>query len=42
MYINIFDVDFTEKPYYLKDIDIFYVKDKFMEMDLIISMGVKY
>lgn len=37
--LNIFDVDFTTKPYYLKDIDIFYVKDKFMEMDLIISMG---
>lgn len=37
--LNIFDIDFTEKPYYLKDIDVFYVKDKFMEMDLIISMG---
>ena len=37
--LNIFDVDFTEKPSYLKDIDIHYFKDKFMDMDLIIVMG---
>ena len=37
--LNIFNVDFTEKPPYLKDIDIFYFNDKFMEMDLLISMG---
>lgn len=37
--LNIFNVDFTEKPSYLKDIDIFYFNDKFMEMDLLISMG---
>jgi hypothetical protein len=37
--LNIFDVDFTVKPSYLKDIDIHYFDEKFMEMDLIISMG---
>lgn len=37
--LNIFNVDFTEKPSYLEDIDIFYFNDKFMEMDLLISMG---
>jgi hypothetical protein len=37
--LNIFDVDFTVKPSYLKDIDIYYFNDKFMEMDLIVSMG---
>jgi hypothetical protein len=37
--LNIFDVDFSDKPYYLKDIDIHYFDDKFMDMDLIISMG---
>lgn len=37
--LNIFDVDFTKKPNYLKDIDIFFYKNKMMDMDLIISMG---
>jgi len=37
--LNIFDVDFSEKPSYLNDVDIFYFNNKFMEMDLIISMG---
>ena len=37
--LNIFDVDFTKKPKYLEGIDIFFYKDKMMDMDLIISMG---
>jgi len=39
--LNIFDVDFTEKPSYLKDLDIYFFNDKFMEMDLIILMGAQ-
>jgi hypothetical protein len=39
--LNSTDVDFTEKPSYLTDIDIFYFNDKFMEMDLIICMGAQ-
>jgi hypothetical protein len=39
--LNIFDVDFTEKPSYLKDLDIHFFNDKFMEMDLIILMGAQ-
>tara|TARA_R110000822_G_scaffold2711_2_gene12614 strand:- start:96 stop:1295 length:1200 start_codon:yes stop_codon:yes gene_type:complete len=38
--LNIFDVDFSEKkPTYLKDVDVFNFKEKFMDMDLIIMMG---
>lgn len=38
--LNGFKVDFTEqKPSYLDDIDIYYYKDKIMDMDLVISMG---
>ena len=33
--LNIFDVDFTKKPKYLEGIDIFFYKDKMMDMDLI-------
>jgi hypothetical protein len=39
--LNIFDGDFTEKLSYLKDLDIYFFNDKFMEMDLIILMGAQ-
>lgn len=39
--LNTFKVDFTEKPNYLKDIDIHYFNDKFMDMDLIMVMGAQ-
>jgi hypothetical protein len=40
--LNTFDVDFTEqRPSYLKDINIYNFKDKFMEMDLIVMMGAQ-
>lgn len=39
--LNIFDVDFSTKPDYLEDVNIYNFKDKFMEMDLIISMGAQ-
>lgn len=39
--LNTIDVDFTEKPSYLNDLDIYFFNDKFMEMDLIILMGAQ-
>lgn len=39
--LNTIDLDFTEKPSYLKDLDIYFFDDKFMEMDLIILMGAQ-
>ena len=39
--LNTFDIDFTNKPNYLKDVDIHFFYEKFMEMDLIISMGAQ-
>lgn len=39
--LNTIDVDFTEKPSYLNDLDIYFFNDKFMEMDLIIMMGAQ-
>ena len=39
--LNSTNVDFTEKPSYLTDIDVHYFNDKFMEMDLIIVMGAQ-
>jgi hypothetical protein len=39
--LNTMKADFTEKPSYLKDIDIYHFNDKFMEMDLIIAMGAQ-
>lgn len=39
--LNTFDVDFSEKrPSYLDGIDIYNFKEKFMDMDLIVMMGV--
>ncbi len=32
--LNTMNVDFTEKPSYLKDIDIVYFNDHFLDMDL--------
>jgi hypothetical protein len=39
--LNSTNVDFTEKPSYLTDIDVHYFNDVFMEMDLIIVMGAQ-
>lgn len=40
--LNTVEVDFSDKkPSYLKDIDIFNFKEKFMELDLIIMMGAQ-
>ena len=40
--LNTMNVDFTEhKPSYLKDIDIHYFNNKYLEMDLIIVMGAQ-
>lgn len=39
--LNTVDVDFTEKPSYLKDIDIHYIDNKYQEMDLLIVMGAQ-
>jgi hypothetical protein len=39
--LNSTNVDFTEKPSYLTDIDVHYFNDKFMEMDLIVMMGAQ-
>jgi len=39
--LNSYDVDFTERPGYLKDIDIYHFDAKFMEMDLLIVMGAQ-
>jgi hypothetical protein len=37
--LNTFDVDWTEKPSYLNDVDICTFKDNFMDMDMLIVMG---
>jgi hypothetical protein len=39
--LNTINLDWSTKPYYLTDIDIFNFKDKFMEMDLLIVMGAQ-
>ena len=40
--LNTFDVDFTEqRPSYLKDINIYNFKEKYMDMDLIVMMGAQ-
>ena len=39
--LNTINVDWSEKPDYLKDIDIYNFKDKFMEMDLLVIMGAQ-
>lgn len=39
--LNTFNVDFTIKPSYLKDVDIHYFDDKYLEMDIIIVMGAQ-
>jgi len=39
--LNTIDVDWSEKPDYLKDINVFNFKEKFMEMDLLIVMGAQ-
>jgi hypothetical protein len=37
--LNSTEIDLSNKPNYLKDIDIHYFDEKFMEMDLIVMMG---
>ena len=37
--LNTLKVDFTDKPDYLKNIDIHYIEDKYKEIDLMIVMG---
>jgi hypothetical protein len=39
--LNSTDIDFTERPSYLNDIDILYFNDHFLDMDLIICMGAQ-
>lgn len=39
--LNTIDVDWTERPNYLKGVDIRNFKDAFMEMDMIILMGAQ-
>jgi hypothetical protein len=39
--LNTNDVDFTERPNYLNDIDVYHFDSVFMEMDLIIVMGAQ-
>jgi len=39
--LNTIKVDWSKKPTYLNDVDIFYFKEKFMEMDLLIVMGAQ-
>lgn len=39
--LNTIEVDWTEKPNYLKDVDICTFKDNFMDMDLLIVMGAQ-
>jgi hypothetical protein len=39
--LNTVKIDFTEKPSYLKDLDIQFFNDKYMKMDLIIVMGAQ-
>lgn len=39
--LNTINIDFSTKPSYLKDIDICFFNDKYMEMDLIIILGAQ-
>ena len=39
--LNTINLDWSTKPYYLTDIDIFNFKEKYMEMDLLIVMGAQ-
>lgn len=39
--LNTINVDWSKKPYYLNDIDIYNFNEKFMDMDLIIVMGAQ-
>ena len=39
--LNTVEVDWTEKPNYLKDVDICTFKDNFMDMDMLIVMGAQ-
>lgn len=39
--LNTIEVDWSEKPGYLKDVEICTFKDSFMEMDLLIVMGAQ-
>lgn len=39
--LNTIKADFTEKPSYLKDIDVSYFEDKYLEMDMLIVMGAQ-
>ena len=39
--LNTIEVDWTEKPNYLKDVDICTFKDNFMDMDMLIVMGAQ-
>ena len=39
--LNTIEVDWTEKPNYLKDVDISTFKDNFMDMDMLIVMGAQ-
>ena len=39
--LNTIEIDWTEKPNYLKDIDICTFKDNFMDMDMLIVMGAQ-
>lgn len=39
--LNTIKVDFSTKPSYLKDIDIYHFDDKYLEMDLIIVLGAQ-
>jgi len=39
--LNTINVDWSKKPYYLNEIDIYNFNEKFMDMDLIIVMGAQ-
>lgn len=39
--LNTIDLDWSKKPHYLKEIDIYNFSEKFMDMDLIIVMGAQ-
>jgi hypothetical protein len=39
--LNTFEVDWSEKPSYLKDMDIHYFKDKYEDVDLLVVMGAQ-
>ena len=39
--LNTVDIDWTEKPSYLKDVDICTFRDNFMDMDMLIVMGAQ-